>query len=455
MRGCSNILVASAGLYSWFSTYEQTCIGGQLCQKALVLLDGNHASVRFQHLITIGAKYMAVMDGVGIEATDNLNVDAHPFWSQISILDVASDGSQFDDVLWIDPVIWGMAQPQFNCHPPCTVRLPPWKGATSTIDYPRMTVSSGAWTSVLFRAPLTVSVWILETETITAPPGGPNKRAPMHSHTKRQAAVQTVEVYPTLAQTPTWPVVVYEGPDGVMSTASPTEPMPTPPAITPGAPAPLIGSWPSVAILAALDPNLAEMPLVGVCDTEYFDCPHNQPATGLDLGSDDEDPDYDENWEDLQVVCPETTTTSVAPARVTAHPMQNSVACIDQGKKVTNSLLLSAIKTFCIGFGGPGVWYFGSKRVGLNAMKRDTQETVMLESGSWLHSAKQEVPGQVEVDIGLEVFAGCEWEYDEEECKRYLGVAVNSCDCSGVDGKQGGVVKNDCLLWWVDPNVKL
>lgn len=158
MRGCSNILVASAGLYSWFSTYEQTCIGGQLCQKALVLLDGNHASVRFQHLITIGAKYMAVMDGVGIEATDNLNVDAHPFWSQISILDVASDGSQFDDVLWIDPVIWGMAQPQFNCHPPCTVRLPPWKGATSTIDYPRMTVSSGAWTSVLFRAPLTVSV---------------------------------------------------------------------------------------------------------------------------------------------------------------------------------------------------------------------------------------------------------------------------------------------------------
>lgn len=48
---------------------------------------------------------MAVMDGVGIEAEDNLNVDVHPFWSQISVLDVASDGSQFDDVLWIDPAI--------------------------------------------------------------------------------------------------------------------------------------------------------------------------------------------------------------------------------------------------------------------------------------------------------------------------------------------------------------
>ncbi|KAI6606971.1 hypothetical protein MCOR04_000750 [Pyricularia oryzae] len=58
---------------------SEDCIGGQLCQKILVLLQDNHASIRTQHLVTIGAKYTAVMDGKGIPARDNLNVDPTPF----------------------------------------------------------------------------------------------------------------------------------------------------------------------------------------------------------------------------------------------------------------------------------------------------------------------------------------------------------------------------------------
>lgn len=101
-----NIIVASAGLYSWFSSYSQSCIDGHTCQKALLYLDSNHANVRFQNLVTIGAKYMAVMDGKGISALANLNVNKHPSWSQISILDVHSTtGVQFDEVVWIDPKI--------------------------------------------------------------------------------------------------------------------------------------------------------------------------------------------------------------------------------------------------------------------------------------------------------------------------------------------------------------
>lgn len=147
MRGCEDILIASAGLYSWFSTYTQDYIDGQACQKAMMLLQGNHASVRIQHLVTIGTKYMAVMEGQGILATDNLNVDAHPFWSQISILDVASDGAQFNDVIWVDPDIWNMDEPEFSCAPPCKVKLPPYTGATSVVNFPLMTVSKDAWTS--------------------------------------------------------------------------------------------------------------------------------------------------------------------------------------------------------------------------------------------------------------------------------------------------------------------
>ena len=126
MRGCEDILIASAGLYSWFSKYTQDCVDGQACQKAMMLLQGNHASVRIQHLVTIGTKYMAFMEGQGILATDNLiNVDAHPFWWQISILDVASDGAQFNELTWVHPDVWNMDEPEFSCTPPCRVKLPP------------------------------------------------------------------------------------------------------------------------------------------------------------------------------------------------------------------------------------------------------------------------------------------------------------------------------------------
>lgn len=69
-----------------------------------------------------------------------------------------------------------MEQPQFTCHPPCTVKIPPWGGATSTIDYPVMTVSSGTWTSTVVMPPLTMTEVHFEVLTITAPPG-PIKRA--------------------------------------------------------------------------------------------------------------------------------------------------------------------------------------------------------------------------------------------------------------------------------------
>ena len=148
-----NIFIAGAGLYSWFSTYAQTCIDTQACQKALLLLNSNKPSVRIQNLITIGAKYMAVMDGSGITAASNMNVKAHPFWSQITIFDVKSSGRQFNNLIWIDPAVWNMAQPKFTCVPPCNVKIPPWTGATSTVNYPLNTVSSGTWTALSHKLP--------------------------------------------------------------------------------------------------------------------------------------------------------------------------------------------------------------------------------------------------------------------------------------------------------------
>ncbi|KAF6781606.1 LysM domain-containing protein [Colletotrichum sojae] len=57
MRGCENVFIAGAGLYSWFDSYTQECIGKHACQKAIVLIEKNGPNNRIQHLITIAAKY--------------------------------------------------------------------------------------------------------------------------------------------------------------------------------------------------------------------------------------------------------------------------------------------------------------------------------------------------------------------------------------------------------------
>ena len=54
--------------------------------------------------------------------------------------------------------------------------------------------------------------------------------------------------------------------------------------------------------------------------------------------------------------------------------------------------------------------------------------------------------------VSLDVKPRCQWRWDYGECRHYLGVPVDSCNCDGVDGKQGGGVSNDCYIWRIDPN---
>lgn len=84
-----------------------------------MLLTANGPNVRITNLITIGAKHMAVMDGKGISAADNLNVNTHPDWSQIRTLDVSSNGiTDFLSYLWIDPKIWNVDTPPITFNRP-------------------------------------------------------------------------------------------------------------------------------------------------------------------------------------------------------------------------------------------------------------------------------------------------------------------------------------------------
>ncbi|KAG8162100.1 hypothetical protein KVR01_007865 [Diaporthe batatas] len=447
IRGSANIFIAGAGLYSWFSTYTQDCIDKHSCQKALLLLEDNFANVRIQQLITIGAEYMAVQDGVGIPALDYLNVETHPRWSQLTVLDAAGDGSEFGGMVWIDPKIWDMDTPTFSCAAPCLVKIPPWTGATSTVDYPRITVSQGTWTSTITRAPLTLSHLMFEPVTLRADAGNLKRRQGFS------------EFWPVPTTTPYWPPVTYTEPDGAVKTTAPTIAFPKPPAtIGPGAPAPWGGRWPRRAITPIQDPVVWGSPAVGQCSYLDFNCvpdPWTYTGMGGGNGGGGDDGWVEEDGDEDRITCaPETTitetataTTTVAatitePAEPEASPMEHADAsknvrdCYDAGQDTTHVRLDEAINSFCKQIGDPGD---------------------VLAAGT-VKKANKEPPSNggsvVEIVFKLEVKEKCEWSYDYNECVRYLGVPVDSCNCGGINGKQGGTVENNCLYWRVDPNKK-
>jgi len=92
MKNSTNIHIGGAGTYSWYSTYKQDCISQHSCQTALWLLENNYEKVYVDHLIGIGAKYLIADGGRGILAKDNLAVESHPRWAQISIYEAGSLG---------------------------------------------------------------------------------------------------------------------------------------------------------------------------------------------------------------------------------------------------------------------------------------------------------------------------------------------------------------------------
>ena len=420
IRQSSDIFIAGAGLYSWFSTYTQTCIDSQTCQKVLALLDNNGPSVRIQHLITIGAKYMTVMNGVGISAFNSLNVATHPFWSQVSVIDVATNGSQFDGVLWIDPKVWEMPQPAFTCSPPCHVQLPPWTEAASTINYPLITVSSGTWKSTITRAPLTVTQWAFKRVTITAGAGA----------NKRQAFG---DFYPTPATATSWPAVVYTDADGSRTTIAPTVAVPPLPAsIGPNVPAPPEGYWPPVAMRAVQ--GLVASPLVDSC---YFpgDGCLEEPFTFGDAFDPDNDDDGGIAFLEQDNDCPKTTsstTTTTRPKptpspRAQPHPSQNHVTSIDSGDGVDNSVLVDFASKFCDIVGNHASEVFDIKR-------------------------KFFVTPSFSINFYFSLNGRCQWAYNQDVCMRYLKIPIDACNCATLNGKQGGSTWNDCMEWGISPD---
>jgi hypothetical protein len=63
--------------------------------------------------------------------------------------------------------------------------------------------------------------------------------------------------------------------------------------------------------------------------------------------------------------------------------------------------------------------------------------------------------GSVTITLSFQINTGCTWVWDNNECLKYFSVPTDSCNCKGVNGKQGGTVTNDCYTWRIDPNISL
>lgn len=380
-----------------------------------------------------------MQESVGVRATDNLNVNSHPSWSQISIFD-----STGNEVIWIDPTIWSSPTPTVWCQAPCLIKLPPWTGATITYDYPIITASGNGWTTKVTREPITATAWVLEIATV--------RDATVRQPARRDEVVGSI--WATFTPTPVWPTLAFRGGDQGLTTTRPTSPIypspPQPAGPTPP-PSPPAGHWPGAVVVARGAPS----PRVGICDwndptcnaaywdTEYYWQPVFSPPDGSDG---DEDPE-ERDPEDEGVFCPMTTTTSSSrdsptppttpiqdPVAVPS-PAENKVECYNSGAKATHPQAENAIKSFC------------------NALSASAHG--LLGKGFYQsYTAPFDVSNNqaIQIEMSVELGGDCEWQFDVAECRRYLLVPVDSCDCGGAGSKQGGVVRNNCITWRLYPN---
>jgi hypothetical protein len=79
-----------------------------------------------------------------------------------------------------------------------------------------------------------------------------------------------------------------------------------------------------------------------------------------------------------------------------------------------------------------------------------------LSSGSNLvRYRNDELPanGQWPIHVVTELLVkpGCQFIIDYDKCERYMKGPIDSCNCEGSDGKQGGSIENRCYRFKIDP----
>ncbi|KAJ5461211.1 uncharacterized protein N7458_002763 [Penicillium daleae] len=129
----SDILVYTAGFYSFFNAFEQTCLNDESCQERLVETSFTQGFWLY-NIFTIGAaEVVSPMGGIPptLQSDDNQN----GYSTEISAwLVLAEDGGDLgvssgidgDTVIvYIGDLVWVEPSPILQCSPPCIMVLPP------------------------------------------------------------------------------------------------------------------------------------------------------------------------------------------------------------------------------------------------------------------------------------------------------------------------------------------
>ncbi|KAJ3491209.1 hypothetical protein NLG97_g5636 [Lecanicillium saksenae] len=256
-------------------------------------------------------------------------------------------------------------------------------------------------------------------------------------------------------------------------------------AIGPNEPAPAGGKWPKVPVHLIVG-GQDSLPAVQMCFYQSLDC-YSQPweygykpwpyPDGTEIG----DPEDDDGWGDYDgpagdelIACSPTTTstttttsdkpieTSPRPERPSPRvgdPELNKRDCYKNTRGIDHNQADELIKRFC-----------------------GEMELQLLNSGEeyanqWPYSPPGQIAYYVRLWFGISKNTECRWVggkskaarsldgldglngtsvarrdvTDSSLCSRYMDAIVDSCNCGGINGKEGGKISNDCFYVGIHP----
>ncbi len=121
--------------------------------------------------------------------------------------------------------------------------------------------------------------------------------------------------------------------------------------------------------------------------------------------------------------------------------MDNIRSCYNGGQKATNAQLANTARSFCRNLGVEGSVLRNPMRSSGNTNLVKWTNEELPANGQW----------PIHVYVELAVKPNCQFTVDYAKCERYLRAPIDSCNCEGADGKQGGTMENRCLKWRIDP----
>ncbi|KAH7091907.1 hypothetical protein FB567DRAFT_557562 [Paraphoma chrysanthemicola] len=385
----------------------------------------------------------------------------------------SDDQSTNSSLIWLSPEIWDNQNPEVQCLFPCTFVLPPWPSYTTTIDYPRITVTrSGTIQTTLTFPPITVSEWEPSTIVVSA-----SSRCITESCTgddlRRTSSA-------SIRSTTTWPPVTWTDSGTIRTTYPPTATRtgggtdPTGGGSGGGNPPCLFPLFcppgPPPIRLPPLTINWGPpKPVTTPCAYSAQICPPpgTTPPRPGGLVVPPGLPPQEPSEVDPTDICPllpsttriktmtavvtttststtwteQPTPTPVAPQRPhtfnTPDWSKDETKCYDSGMRALRVHLINPTDTFCGGYKDQSLsssWFSGVKTTSFPCCEKN-HEIVPLS-----------------VEMSIEVHMGCQWDFDVNDCKAAFRKIIDGCDTNGRDDKQGGRLVGNCITFRVDPN---